>query len=185
MNDKKNIQYADDGYESMGTLIRLRSPALVIGLILGIGISFVTSSFEEVLSQNVQVAFFMPFIIYIADAIGTQTEAIYSRSLKNGNARFNTYLRKEFLLGLIFGLVFGIFSALIILLWLGSGSLAAAVGVSSFIAVATAPLVALSVAQTFQSIRKDPAAGSGPIATVIQDVISVIIYGLVASAIIL
>ena len=185
MNDKKTIEYADDDYESIGTLIKLRSPALVIGLVLGIGISFVTSSFEEVLSHNVQVAFFMPFIIYIADAIGTQTEAIYSRNLKNGKAKFSIYLRKEFLLGLIFGVIFGAVSGLIVLAWLGNGLLAAAVGISSLVAVATAPLVALSVAQVFQSMRKDPAAGSGPIATVIQDVRSVIIYGLVASLIIL
>lgn len=185
MSGKEAIQYADDSYESIGTLIKLRSPALVVGLILGIGISFVTSSFEEVLSHNVQVAFFMPFIIYIADAIGTQTEAIYARNLKTGQAKFSNYLRKEFLLGIIFGLIFGLFSGLIVLAWLGNGLLAAAVGISSLIAIATAPLVALSVAQVFQSMRKDPAAGSGPIATVIQDVISVIIYGLVASLIIL
>jgi magnesium transporter len=69
--------------------------------------------------------------------------------------------------------------------WLGNGLLALSVGLSSFIAIATAPIVALSVAQVFQSMGRDPAAGSGPIATVIQDVISVIIYGVVASLIML
>src|SRR5574344_1766808 len=87
--DKKieRTEYADDNYEPIKTLCRLRLPSLIIGLVLGICISFVTSNFEEVLSQNVQVAFFMPFVVYIADAIGTQTETIYSRNLKTGKAK--------------------------------------------------------------------------------------------------
>lgn len=74
MNNHKGSSYADDDYESIGTLMKLRAPALVIGLFLGIGISFITSRFEEVLSHNLRVAFFLPFVVYIADAIGTQTE---------------------------------------------------------------------------------------------------------------
>jgi len=65
---------------------------------LGIIISFITSRFEEVLSSNIQVAYFMPFIVYIADAIGTQTESIYSRNLKNKKTKFITYLHKESLI---------------------------------------------------------------------------------------
>ncbi|HMT01657.1 MAG TPA: magnesium transporter [Candidatus Absconditabacterales bacterium] len=177
--------YADDDYESIGTLLRLRAPALVLGLVLGIGISFVTSRFEEVLSHNVQVAFFLPFIVYIADAIGTQTETIYSRDLKTGQAKLSNYLRKEFALGIIFGALFGVSSGLIVLFWLKNTLLALSVSLSSFLAIATAPLIALAVVHIFQSIHKDPAASSGPIATVIQDMLSVLIYGAVTSLFVL
>lgn len=185
MEDNKELEYADDDYESVGTLFKLRAPALIIGLFLGIGISFITSGFEKVLSKNIQVAFFLPFVVYIADAIGTQTEAIYSRDLKNGKAKFKKYLRKETALGIIFGFIFAIFSGLITFFWLGNHKLSLSVSLSSFIAIATAPLVALLVAHTFQSAHKDPAAGTGPVATVIQDMLSVVIYGVVASLIIL
>lgn len=185
MTPHNTPQYADDDYESIGVLIKLRAPALVIGLLLGIGISFVTSSFEEVLSKNVQVAFFLPFVVYIADAIGTQTEAIYSRDLRTGKAKFSNYLRKELALGIIFGVIFGIISGAITLLWLHDNLLSLSVSIASVLAITTAPLVAILVAHTFQALHKDPAAGTGPIATVIQDMLSVIIYGLVASIIIL
>ncbi len=184
-NHKTPRQYADDDYQSVGTLFRLRAPALILGLILGIGISFVTSSFEEVLSRNVHVAFFLPFIVYIADAIGTQTEAIYTRDLKTGKAKFSNYLRKEFMLGIIFGLLFSVFSGIISLLWLKDNLLSLSVSIASFFAIATAPLLALLIAQSFQSLNKDPAAGAGPTATVLQDMLSVIIYGIVTSIIIL
>lgn len=177
--------YADDDYESIGMLLKLRAPALVIGLFLGIGISFVTSNFEEVLSQNVQVAFFLPFVVYIADAIGTQTEAIYSRDLKTGKAKFSNYLRKELTLGIIFGLIFGGFSGFMSFLWLHDSLLSLSVAIASLFAITTAPLVALLVAYAFQAAHKDPAAGTGPVATVLQDMLSVVIYGVVASIIIL
>ncbi len=185
MKTKNQTIYVDDDYESIGTLLKLRAPALFIGLLLGIGISFITSSFEEVLSHNIQVAFFLPFVVYIADAIGTQTEAIYSRDLKSGKAKFINYLHKEFAIGIIFGIVFGLLSGAVVLVWLQQELLAISVGLATCIAISAAPIIALIVTHIFKLIKEDPAAGSGPIATVIQDMSSVIIYGTVASIIIL
>lgn len=183
--DKKHYLYADDDYEPVSALFKLRAPSLIVGLLLGICISFVTSNFEEVLSQNVEVAFFLPFIVYIADAIGTQTEAIYTRDLKSGKAKFSNYFKKEFALGALFGIIFGIFSGLISYLWLQNDLLSISVSISCFLTITTAPLVALIIAHTFYVLHKDPAAATGPIATVVQDVLSVVIYGVVASKIIL
>lgn len=185
MKGRRSVLYADDDYESTGTLLRLRAPSLVVGLLLGVGIFLTTSSFEEVLARNVRVAFFLPFVVYLADALGTQTGAIYSRDLKTGRAGFGNYLRKELALGLVFGFSFGAFSGGVVFFWLKDYLLAATVAIASSLAIAVAPVVALLVTQVFQSFHKDPAVGSGPIATVVQDVISVLIYGTIARLIIL
>jgi len=182
-NDK--INYADDKKESVWTLFKLRTPALFLGLILGIGLSFISSSFEEVLSKNVEVAFFIPFVVYISSALGAQTEAIYIRDLKTEKVKFSDFLYKEIFLGLLFGTIFGLFSGLIVLLWLHNTLLALSITLSSFMALASAPIVALTITQFFQTFRQDPATGTGPIATVIQDIISILIYGLVCSWILL
>ncbi len=181
----KKLLYANDQSESLATLIKLRIPILVVGLIFGIGISYITSNFEKVLSQNIQIAFFLPFIVYIADAVGTQTETIYARNLKSNNAKFSKYIWKELILGLIVGLIFGFFSSLVILLWIHNFLLAISVGLASCVAIAVAPPVALIVTQSFQNARKDPAVSSGPITTVLQDMLSVLIYGVIATLIIL
>lgn len=183
--EKQKLLYADDDYESVGTLFKLRAPSLFLGLFLGIGISFLTSSFEEVLAKNVQIAFFLPFVIYVADAIGTQTESIYSRDLKSGKARFTNYLKKELSLGIIFGGIFSIISGSTTLFWLKNEPLALSVGLASFTAISTAPIIALLVTQSLQYLGWDPAAGSGPIATVIQDMTSILIYGLISTHILL
>jgi magnesium transporter len=183
--NKKQTQYADDDYESIRTLFKLRAPALIIGLLLGFCISLVASNFEEVLAKNIHVAFFLPFIVYIADAIGTQTSAIYSRGLKCDGAKLSKYLYKETILGIVFGIVFSICAGAVALLWIGNSLLAISVAVATLIVIASAPIIGLLVTQIFQSIHEDPAAGSGPIATVIQDMVSVLIYGIVCSVILL
>ncbi len=177
--------YADDNHESIGVLFKLRAPSLMVGLILGIGISFVTSNYEAVLSQDIHIAYFLPFIVYIADAVGTQTESIYSRKLKSWKEKVLRYIRKEFTLGIIFWVVFGLLSGLIAYLWLQDELLAYTVGAASFLAIATAPLVALAVATLSKSAHADPAAATWPIATVLQDMISVVIFGTVATMILL
>lgn len=177
--------YADDDTESVSLLLRLRVPPLFLGLFLGLGISLLTSRFEEVLKVNVHVAFFIPFIVYIAAAVGAQTSAIYSRDLKSRHAKLRNYLLKEPLLGLALGVIFGLASFFIINLWLGDMKLASAVGLSTFLAITIAPIIAIIVTEFLQDIHEDPAVGAAPIATVIQDMTSIIIYGIVTSAILL
>jgi magnesium transporter len=122
----------------------------------------------------------------LSSAVGTQTESIYIRDSKAvGWAHFFRYLHKEIFLGLIFGAVFALITALIVMLWFKSSELTLAVSLSVFGATASAPLIALIVSKLLQVERTDPAVGAGPIATVVQDAISVLIYGLIATAILL
>jgi len=183
--EKDKIQYADDDTEPVRLLLRLRIPSLIIGLLLGIVLSFVTSKFAGVLAKNIAIAFFIPFVVYMAAAVGTQTQSIYVRDLKTGKANFKKYLLKESALGFILGLILALVTALVILLWFKSVELALAVSLAIFGAVFTAPLIALIVAEILELEHNDPAVGAGPIATVIQDTVSILIYGFIATAIIL
>lgn len=185
MKEKNPILYANDNTEPISLLLKIRFPSLLLGLGLGILISFLTSRFEEVLSRNIKVAFFLPFIVYMADAIGSQTQSIYSRDLKTGKARFHRYLIKETFIGLLLGIVFGFMSGFIVQWWFSDHLLALSVGLSMFTTVAFAPLVALLITQAAQFFHEDPAAASGPITTVIQDMLSVVIYGVISSMIFL
>ncbi|MEK7131185.1 MAG: magnesium transporter [Patescibacteria group bacterium] len=183
--NKEKIQYADDDVKPVKLLLRLRLPSLFIGLMLGLVLSFVASRFEDVLSKNIAVIFFLPFIVYLADSVGTQTQNIYARDLRTGRANFKMYLVKETALGIFIGLIFSLITAPIVMFWFKSTELTLAVSLAVFGAIATAPLIALTVTELLQLEHTDPAVGAGPIATVIQDTISVLIYGLIASAIML
>lgn len=182
---EKVTEFADDDTQSIRTLFRLRIPSLIVGLFLGIFLSFATSRLEDVLSKNVSVAFFIPFIVYLADSVGTQTQNIYARALRSGKTNFKKYLVKEGVLGVFFGLIFGLVAAIFIMFWSKSTELALAVSLALFGATASAPLIAMFVTEALHLEHSDPAAGAGPLATVIQDTVSVLIYGFIASAIIL
>ncbi len=180
-NHRNQITYADDDNVTILNLIKMRFPPLFLGLLLGIILSITASRFEDVLAIDVRVAFFIPFIVYMADAVGSQTQTIYSRDLRSGKASFKKYLYKESVLGLLLGLLAGGMSAIVTLLWFNSTQLTLSVSVAMFASIALAPLVALIVTEILQLEHKDPAVGAGPIATVIQDTLSVLIYGLIAS----
>ena len=60
---------------------RDRLPWLLVGLAGGALVTVVMALFESTLASTVAVAFFVPGIVYLADAIGTQTEAAAVRGL--------------------------------------------------------------------------------------------------------
>ncbi len=181
----KKVSYADDDTASIASLVKLRVPSLMVGLALGVLLPFVISGFRSVLLLDIEVAFFIPFIVYMADAVGTQTQSIYVRDLRTGKADFKRYLVKEMALGVILGILSSLITFLVVRLWFGEVDLALAVALGMLMAIVSAPVIALLVTELLQLERLDPAVGAGPIATVIQDTASVLIYGLVVSQIIL
>ncbi len=58
-----------------------RLPWLLVGLIMSVIAVWVMARFERTLAANVTIAFFIPALVYLADAVGTQTEAIAVRGL--------------------------------------------------------------------------------------------------------
>jgi magnesium transporter len=85
-------------------------------------------------------------------------------------------VRRELLTGLIVGLVLGAaFLPFALAVW-GDGRLAVAVAVSLFASCSIATAVAMTLPWALQRLGKDPAFGSGPLATVIQDLLSISVY---------
>lgn len=181
----KRINYADDDKDTLLGLLRLRTPALLIGLILGVGLSLLTAQLEEVLAKNVEVAFFIPFVVYMASAVGTQTQSIYTRDLRSGKASFKKYLIKETMLGLVFSSLAAIVTGFLTYLWFSNISVSTAISVAMFLSVGSAPLIALATSEFFELEHSDPAASAGPIATVIQDALTILIYSQIVRFIIL
>lgn len=160
-----------------------RLPWLLVGLIGAIASAGLVSSFEGQLQSEVRIAFFIPGIVYLADAVGTQTEALVIRGLSIG-VTFKQFLRKELATGAVVGTVLAAVFFPIGLLGWGSAEIALAVALALFVACSMATLVALSLPWMFQRLGADPAFGSGPLATVIQDISSIVIYLLICGAIV-
>lgn len=179
----KKIFYADDETEGAGLLIRLRLPWLLAGMLGGIIASLIVSRFENIISQNISLAFFVPIVIYMSDAVGEQTENIFVRNSAKKNVNFLKYMAKEFLVGLSLGLIIGIILAILAFLWLNSLHFALAVGLALVTTISVAPIIALLVPQLLLKENADPALGAGPFTTIIQQVVSLLIYFSISSII--
>lgn len=176
MAKRKTRRYANDATESVPLLLRIRLPWLILGLLLSLGTAAVVSRFEDVLSVDARVAFFMPLIVYVSDAVGTQTATIYIRNLGKRQAKFKVYILKEFMLGLSIGAIFGIIAGTVTNMWLNDGQLAVAVAIALFISITSATVFSLSIAALLNKLKVDPATGADPIVTVLQDIVSLLIY---------
>ncbi|KQZ70356.1 magnesium transporter [Nocardioides sp. Root151] len=152
-----------------------RTPWLVLGLLGAMFSTVLTASFEDALATRVVLAFFVPAVVYLADAVGTQTEALVIRGISQG-VSLRAILVSELATGLLIGLVLaGLFLPFAFMVG-GDLRLAFAISLALVVSCATATLVALGLPYVFAKFGKDPAFGSGPLATVIQDLLSLAVY---------
>jgi magnesium transporter len=158
-----------------------RVPWLLVGLFGALLAADIVGAFKQQLQANVMLAFFIPGIVYLADAVGTQTEALVIRGLSVG-VPIGRVVRSEILTGLFVGLALAL--AFFPLGWWrwGDANMVVAVALAILAACATASAVALTLPWFLNRIGVDPAFGSGPLATVIQDLLSVVIYLAIATA---
>ena len=140
----------------------------------------IVGAFEEQLKQQVLLAIFVPGVVYMADAVGTQTEALIIRGLSVGVSVRRVVVR-ELVTGLVIGLVVsGAFLPVALALW-GEPAVALAVALALLASCSIATVVAMALPWAFHRLGHDPAFGSGPLATVIQDLLSIVVYFAIAT----
>ena len=155
---------------------RHRLPWLLVGLVGAMIATAAMAGFESTLEAKVAVAFFVPGLVYIADAIGTQSEAIAVRGLSLTGVGIGHLLARELRTGMLIGATLGLISFPAIVVAFGDARLAAAVAMSVFFAGSVAAAMGLLFPWVLARFRRDPAYGSGPVATVIQDILSLLVY---------
>jgi magnesium transporter len=80
-----------------------RVPWLLLGL-AGMAVSArIVGAFESALRRDVVVAFFVPGVVYLADAVGTQTETLFVRGLSVG-VPMRRVVWRELVTGVLMGL---------------------------------------------------------------------------------
>ncbi|HEX6577188.1 MAG TPA: magnesium transporter [Jiangellaceae bacterium] len=159
-----------------------RLPWLLLGLVGAMLAAGIVGAFEQELERQVLLAFFVPGVVYMADAVGTQTEALIIRGLSVG-VGIGRVARREIFTGLAVGLMLAALALPAILLIWGNAEVAVSVALALFAACSIATVIAMALPWAFDRLGKDPAFGSGPLATVVQDLLSIAVYLLIAQAI--
>jgi magnesium transporter len=155
---------------------RHRLPWLLVGL-LGSGLATLAmAAFERTLEAQIAVAFFVPGIVYLADAIGTQSEAIAVRGLSLTRAGIGHLLAGEMRTGLLIGTALALVAWPLVWFAFGDARLAVAVAFAIFAAGGVASLIGFALPWALARLDVDPAYGSGPVATICQDILSLMVY---------
>lgn len=161
--------------------VRARMPWLMVGLAGGFLAGGVASAFEMSLKREVALAFFLPLVVYMADAVGTQTETVLVRRLAYGEVPLWGQLTREGLIGACIGGIVAVVAAGGLWVWSGTSGMALVVGTSLGVTAVVATIMASLLPLGLARLGADPALASGPVATVVQDILSVGIYLMIAS----
>ena len=162
--------------------VKMRLPWLVLGLLGGVFAAVVIGFFEETLADELILAAFIPAIVYMADAVGSQTQMLFVRALSiEHGLRVRSYLLRESIVNFFLGVILAGLIFALSLLFAQSFIISAILAVSIFLTVWFTVIVAITLPWFFHVRGYDPAIASGPLATVVRDILSLCIYLTVAT----
>jgi len=156
-----------------------RLPWLILLLFIGLISGTIISVFEETLEQVVALAFFMPMIAGMTGNTGTQSLAVIIRGLATKELSRPVVVRllaRELKVGMMIGVICGIFIAVIAFIWQGNLYLGLVVGSSLIATLIVGTMAGTVIPLILFKLRVDPAVASGPLITTINDILSLIIY---------
>ena len=147
---------------------------LLLNLFTALLATWVISLFGASIEQMVALAFLMPIVASMGGNAGMQTlavtiRAIATKELSSGN--FNKIVGKEFLIGILNGIIFAIITAIIVQFWFQEFKLSLLIGISMVLNMIVAGLFGIVVPITLKKFNIDPAIASSVFVTTITDVI--------------
>lgn len=184
----------EDLNESVFTSVKKRLPWLIVLLFMGLMVSGLISSFEDVVKTLPMIVFFQSLILGMAGNTGTQSLAVTIRLISDEEVSRKEILKtifKEVRIGFFNGVILGSLAFGFVFLFLyftNQGvtsdvfnldeALKAAfiVGISLLIAMTICSVIGSIIPIIFKKIKIDPAVASGPFITTINDVLAVVIY---------
>tara|TARA_B100001540_G_scaffold209725_1_gene184706 strand:+ start:2468 stop:3847 length:1380 start_codon:yes stop_codon:yes gene_type:complete len=147
---------------------------LLLNLFTALLATWVISMFGASIEQMVALAFLMPIVASMGGNAGMQTlavtiRAIATKELSSGN--FNKIVGKEFLIGILNGIIFAIITAVIVQFWFKEFKLSLLIGISMVLNMIVAGLFGILVPVSLKKVNIDPALASSVFVTTITDVI--------------
>ncbi len=147
---------------------------LLLNLITALLATWVISKFGASIEQMVALAFLMPIVASMGGNAGMQTLAVTIRAIAKkelSTSNFNRIVGKEFLIGILNGIIFAVITAVIVQLWFNEISLAILIGISMILNMIVAGLFGILVPVSLKKLNIDPALASSVFVTTITDVI--------------
>ncbi len=170
--------------EEVDTFAPIKQAAISRGLWLGINLltallaASVINAFGATIEKVVALAALSPLVASMGGIAGSQSLTIIIRGIALGQiegANAKILLGRELLIGVINGIVWGIVTAVIALLWFGKWHLALIVISAIFANLCIAALSGVLIPLILKRLRIDPALAGSVILTTVTDVVGFLV----------
>ncbi len=171
--------------DSIWKLSRARLPWLMIGLVGGAIAAYFIGFYEEQIILIPVISFFIPLIMATGGNVGIQSSSIIVQSLANPGAfeeNLGNRLFKSLLVSVVNGIVLSILVYFIVLSLNTDPTIALVVSISLFSVVLLASFMGTITPLLLDHYNINPALASGPFITTANDLLGILVYFTVASA---
>ena len=147
---------------------------LLLNLFTALLATWVISKFGATIEQMVALAFLMPIVASMGGNAGMQTLAVTIRTLATkelSSSNFGKIVTKEFVIGVLNGVIFAIITGAIVQLWFKEINLSILIAASMILNKIVAGLFGILVPVTLKKFNIDPAIASSVFVTTITDVV--------------
>ena len=147
---------------------------LLLNLLTALLATWVISRFGATIEQMVALAFLMPIVASMGGNAGMQTLAVTIRALATkelSSGNFGKMVTKEFIIGILNGIIFAIITGAIVHLWFNDFNLSILIAVSMIMNMIVAGLFGILIPVSLKKFSIDPAIASSVFVTTITDVI--------------
>lgn len=162
----------------------LRAPWLFASWIGGVMAMFIIGAFEEELQKVLALASFIPIVMGMGGNIATQSSTIIVRGIATGRVNMSDFFHlilKEMRVGMILGVVYGIFLGIVAYIGFSEPKLLGiVVCFSIFFCMAMAATVGTIIPLVLKRFDIDAAIATGPFVTTSIDILGVMMYFLIA-----
>ena len=147
---------------------------LLLNLLTALLATWVISKFGATIEQMVALAFLMPIVASMGGNAGMQTLAVTVRAIATkelSSENFTKIVSKEFVIGILNGIIFAIITGIVVQLWFKEINLTILIAVSMILNMIVAGLFGILVPVSLKKFNIDPAIASSVFVTTITDVI--------------
>ena len=147
---------------------------LLLNLFTAFIATWVIYMYEDAIKEMVLLAVLMPIVASMGGNAGMQTLAVTIRALATKElsaGNFSKIVTKEFIIGILNGIIFAVITGTIVQLWLDQINLSILIAVAMILNMIVAGLFGILVPVALKRMKIDPAIASSVFVTTITDVI--------------
>jgi magnesium transporter len=147
---------------------------LLLNLLTALLATWVISKFGATIEQMIALAFLMPIVASMGGNAGMQTLAVTVRAIATkelSSENLTKIVSKEFVIGILNGIIFAIITGIIVQLWFREINLTIIIAASMILNMIVAGLFGILVPVSLKKFDIDPAIASSVFVTTITDVI--------------